>query len=282
MQIFRASRNAWGQETLLGVSWDLLWVFVGAALVFVALHVLYRWLLAPKAAEPAAPDDPTLPGRLIRHRLVDRLYHWTMASLMLVLLATSFLPIVGLKFPWIDAHWIAGTLLALIVACHMVRALFWQDPRSMLIGPSELRGTIELMRWLLRAKQAPQRPGRYPLLQKLYHHGIAVLVLAVIATGIPMIAKIDGPFWTRNPYLLSSDTWAILYVVHDLAAMSVLAAFLVHIYFALRPDKLWNTRAMILGWITRSEYLAHYDPKRWRAEPLQERSRVAGVVATEH
>ncbi len=284
MQLFRLSRNAWGQETLLGVSWDLLWVFVGAAAVFVTLHILYRWLLAPKvkAAEAAVQADQTLPGRLIRHHLIDRLYHWTMAGLMLILLATSFLPIIGLKFPWIDAHWIAGTLLSLIVACHIMRALFWQDPRSMLIGPSELRGTIQSMRWLVRGGEEPARPGRYPLLQKLYHHGIALLVLAIVSTGIPMIAKIDGPFWTRNPYLLSSDTWAVLYVVHDLAAMSVLAAFLVHIYFALRPDKLWNTRAMILGWITRSEYLAHYDPKRWRAEPLQHPSQVTGAVASEH
>lgn len=47
MQLFRVSRNAWGQETLTGVSWDLLWVFVGAAVVFIVVHILYKWLLAP-------------------------------------------------------------------------------------------------------------------------------------------------------------------------------------------------------------------------------------------
>ena len=26
------------------------------------------------------------------------------------------------------------------------------------------------------------------------------------------------------------------------------------------------TRSMILGWITRSDYLAHYDPVLWQAE----------------
>lgn len=46
MQLFRISRNAWGQETLTGVSWDLLWVFIGAAAVFIVVHILYKWLLA--------------------------------------------------------------------------------------------------------------------------------------------------------------------------------------------------------------------------------------------
>ena len=51
MEIFRVSKNAWGQETLIGVSWDLLWWFIGAAVLFVAVHAIYRWLLAPKAGD---------------------------------------------------------------------------------------------------------------------------------------------------------------------------------------------------------------------------------------
>ncbi len=49
MHFFRVSRNAWGQETLNGVSWDLLWIFVGAAVLFIVAHILYKWLLAPDA-----------------------------------------------------------------------------------------------------------------------------------------------------------------------------------------------------------------------------------------
>lgn len=48
MEIFRVSRNAWGQETLQGMSWDLLWVFFGLGLAFIVVHAAYRWLLAPK------------------------------------------------------------------------------------------------------------------------------------------------------------------------------------------------------------------------------------------
>jgi hypothetical protein len=36
-----------------------------------------------------------------------------------------------------------------------------------------------------------------------------------------------------------------------------------HIYFALRPEKLWLTKSMIFGTITRRQYLEHHDPDRW-------------------
>ena len=39
-----------------------------------------------------------------------------------------------------------------------------------------------------------------------------------------------------------------------------------HIYFALRPEKLWITKAMIFGTISRREYLEHHDPDRWVAD----------------
>ena len=47
MEIFRVSRNVYGQETLQGMSWDLLWVFVALGGVIIVVHALYRWLAAP-------------------------------------------------------------------------------------------------------------------------------------------------------------------------------------------------------------------------------------------
>jgi len=48
MELFRFSRNVWGQEILQGMSWELLPIFFGAGVAFVIGHMLYRWLLAPK------------------------------------------------------------------------------------------------------------------------------------------------------------------------------------------------------------------------------------------
>ncbi len=52
MELFRVSRNAWGQEVLTGISWDLLWVFLGAALLFIVLHLAYKGLLEPPGVTP--------------------------------------------------------------------------------------------------------------------------------------------------------------------------------------------------------------------------------------
>ncbi len=42
MDIFRYTSNAWGETTLQGVSWDLLWIFVGLSLTFVTFHLIYK------------------------------------------------------------------------------------------------------------------------------------------------------------------------------------------------------------------------------------------------
>jgi hypothetical protein len=44
MEFFRFSQNVWGQEILLGMSWEPLWVPVAAAFVFIAAHLVIRAL----------------------------------------------------------------------------------------------------------------------------------------------------------------------------------------------------------------------------------------------
>jgi hypothetical protein len=48
VEVFRFSRDIYGREVLQGMSWDLLWAFFGLGLALIAVHALYRWLLAPK------------------------------------------------------------------------------------------------------------------------------------------------------------------------------------------------------------------------------------------
>lgn len=50
MDIFRYSRNAYGQEVLEGISWDLLWVFAGFSAAVIVAHLLYTSL--SKMAKP--------------------------------------------------------------------------------------------------------------------------------------------------------------------------------------------------------------------------------------
>jgi len=42
LEFLRYSKSVWGQKMLVGVSWDLIWVPVAAALVIIAAHQLLR------------------------------------------------------------------------------------------------------------------------------------------------------------------------------------------------------------------------------------------------
>lgn len=48
MELFRFSRDVYGREVLEGMSWDLLWVFLSAAVVFVVVHAVYRRLFTAR------------------------------------------------------------------------------------------------------------------------------------------------------------------------------------------------------------------------------------------
>lgn len=267
MEWIRTARSPWGQEVVLGASWDLLWLFAGAGVAFIAAHMLSAALLGRHRRRPGAGAESGDTGRVIRHRLPDRLYHWAMALSVLTLLATGFIPIVGVKFAWVAPHWIAGLVLAALLLFHIARALIWQDIRSMAVGRADLRDARRALQEAVRGpgSESP-KPGKYQLMQKVYHHTVALAVLITVGTGLPMMVKVDTPLWPRDPYWLPQDVWGILYVAHGFAAMAVLAMVLAHVYFGLRPDKFWITRSMILGWITRRDYLEHHDPERW-ADP---------------
>jgi formate dehydrogenase subunit gamma len=204
------------------------------------------------------------PERVVRHRLLDRLYHWAIAAAVLTLLGTGFLPILGWKFEWVTAHWIAGLVLAALVAWHILRASVWLDFWSMVVDYDDVRnGWRAIGQALGRTAPLPPKPGKYSLLQKLYHLAIACVILALVASGVLMLLKIDTPLWRRNPYWFSDHAWGVIYSIHDLCAMSVITLLMAHVYFALRPEKLWMSRSMIRGWITRADYSSHHDPARW-------------------
>jgi len=219
-----------------------------------------------EAHERDGPEASAEGGRIIRHALIDRLYHWAMAACVLTLMATAFLPIIGYKFEWLGLHWTTGVALAALVLFHIVRALVWQDAWSMVIDGRDLRNGWRRLQRLSGAKAPhPALPGKYHGLQKLYHAGIAILILAVVGSGLVMLLKIDTPLWRRNPYILADYQWGYIYVTHDFAAMALITMVMIHIYFTLRPDEWRLTRSMFRGWITRREYDGHHDKERWTA-----------------
>lgn len=205
-------------------------------------------------------------GRVLRHHLADRLYHWLMAASMLVLLITGFLPVLGINFAWVDPHWIAGIVLTVLVLFHALRSLIWLKPSDIWIRWREYTDSARaLTTELLGGPRVKRKFGKYSVGQKAFHHAVAVVVIVAIVTGSIMMIGIDGPFWERNPYLFSEATRGLVFVLHGFAGLISITMVMVHIYFACRPEKLYMTRSMLRGWITRAEYEEHHDPDLWDA-----------------
>ena len=265
MEILRTAPNPWGQEVLVGVAWDLLWAALIAGFVFVVGHQLYLWIMAPKPEKTAPAAAPEVPERVERHSSASRTFHWLMAATMLTLLVTAFFPVIGVQFAWVTIHWIAGIVLTLLIIYHIIHATTKQDFWSVWIGRKELAQAMQALRNFLRRQPAKEeRSGKYPLDQRAYHNAVTLVSGGVIVTGLLMMVGVDTWFWASNPYFLSDSTWGLVFVLHGLCGVGLVTMVIAHIYFAIRPEKRWMTRSMIKGWITRDEYLEHYDPAMWR------------------
>ncbi|NNF13659.1 MAG: cytochrome b/b6 domain-containing protein [Gemmatimonadetes bacterium] len=263
MQLWRSAENPWGQEVLIGVSWNLMWAaLIGAGLFLVGHAVWVKTRPAEDHGEPVnIPSD--LPEKIERHSLASRIFHWTMSVAMLALLVTAFGPVLGWQFPWVEIHWMAGVLLIATVVYHVIHAVGWQDFWAMF--KLDVGEGVATMKHVMSPKAPPPpKAGKYPFDHRMYHHAIVVVTLAAIVTGVLMMVRIDTPFWTRNPYLLSDSAWGVMYVVHGLSGVSLILLVAAHIYFAIRPEKRWITWSMIRGWIDREHYVQHFDPEKWK------------------
>lgn len=262
MEFLRRASNPWGQDVLIGVSWDLMWAALSVAGLFLIGHAVWVRTRSAEAHEPVTELPAGIPEKIERHTLPARIFHWTMSASMLVLLVTAFIPIMGLQFPWVQIHWIAGLVLIATVVYHVIHAIGWQDFWSMFqLGISEGVATVK---HLMSSKApAPPKAGKYPFDHRMYHHAIVVVSLSAIVTGALMMVRLDTPFWTPNPYLFADNVWGVMYVVHGLSGVSLILLIASHIYFALRPEKRWITWSMVLGWIDREHYAEHFDPEKW-------------------
>jgi cytochrome b subunit of formate dehydrogenase len=274
MELVRTALSPWGESIFIHISWSLFWASLVGGLLFLVAHGGYMLF----SRHEKRPEDEVnrmeaerrgLPERIQRHSFVARMFHWVMAVSMLALLFTAFLPIVGVKFAWVQWHWMAGILLTASILFHIVHATFMLDFWSIWVGPKDLPEVkAELLREIGKEPGGP-KPGKYPLGNRLYHLVVMLAGLAVIATGILMMYRVRTPIFDRNPYIMSDSAWGITYVLHGLAGVGFVGLVIAHIYFALRPEKLWITRSMILGYVTRREYLTHHDPERWKAPSVR-------------
>jgi cytochrome b subunit of formate dehydrogenase len=273
LNLIQWATSPWGEQVPLHISWTLLYVSAIAGVVFLVAHAIYVAVTGKSAAAHAGTSSGTaavnpaqIPERVARHSFGARLFHGIMALSMLALLFTAFLPKVGVQFAWVKWHWIAGIVLTISVIYHIIHASFVLDFWSIWPDATDIEDAKRRMDLAMgKPSPEPRKFAKYPLENKLYHLIVMLAGLSVIGTGLFMMKRVRTPFFTRNPYLFGDMTWGWMYVLHGLAGVGFVALVTVHIYFAIRPEKLFITKSMIFGWITRDQYLEHHDPSRWPA-----------------
>ncbi len=189
-----------------------------------------------------------LHGKIIRHKLFDRLFHWLFAITIFILLGTGLLPRFGINFNWLVIHWVTGVILIVMILIHSCRSIFWKNFKVMIFKRNDFSSA---------------KPGKYSLAQKLMHHFISLITLLGVVTGVLMLVRIDSPFWERNPYLLEAETWGWIYVFHGVSALVFVSTIMLHIYFSVRPEKNMYLRSMFKGWISSDEYHHEHDANLW-------------------
>ena len=262
--------NPWGQSITIHIAWFLIWVSVIAGLLFLIVHAIWlKYFAKPKEFVSDAPPQVAarIPKHVPRHSLVARMFHWIMAASMLTLLFTAFLPKVGVQFQWVTYHWIAGAVLTVSILFHVIHASFWLDFWSIWPDGTDLEDARRrVLRFFGRSAPPPRKFAKYPLENKLFHGVIILCGLSVIVTGVFMMFRVRTIFFPRNPYLFGDMTWGLMYVLHGLAGVGLIALVMMHVYFGLRPEKLPITKSMIFGWMDRDFYLQEHDPQRWVVE----------------
>lgn len=263
MEFLRRALNPWGENVPIGVSWDLIW----AAVIIGAAFVVGHALLVPKKVDTGEVDEDEargLPAKLLRHTTGARGFHWSMSVTMFALLITAFFPVIGIRFPWVTIHWIAGVLLILTVIYHIYHVFAKQDFWTMWIDRRDVEeGKLGLKAAMGKADAERPRSGKYPVDQKMFHHVAMIATLGAVVTGVLMMFRVDNFLLPMNTYMFSDTAWGWIYVIHGVCGIGLIFLVIAHVYFAIRPEKRWMTWSMINGWIDRERYLQNHDPARW-------------------
>jgi len=285
MGLIQWATDPWGLRVPIHIAWFLIWVSLIGGFAFLVIHAIYvRYFAKHKEFAPSSSPElaAAIPARVPRHSLVARLFHWIMSLAMFALLVTAFLPKVGVQFPWVTYHWIAGVVLSISIIFHIVHASFWLDFWSIWPDRIDVKdASNRVRRFFGRSAPAPRKFAKYPLENKLYHAVIILAGLSVMITGIFMMFRVRTIFFPRNPYLFSDMTWGMMYVLHGLAGVSLIALIIVHVYFGIRPEKIPITKSMIFGWMSRDFYLEEHDPQRWAVKQSAQSEKKRGLAASD-
>lgn len=193
-------------------------------------------------------------GELLRHPVYTRVLHWTVAIFFVLALLSGFAIYSPWLYRWLTPLFGGGPMtrflhpwfsLAFTIA-FVFQFVNWLRP--MRWTPNDSRWMKRLKAYVTNAERTePRETGFFNAGQKLYFWLLVVGTVLLLITGVVIWFDHVTPRWSV----------AVSYVLHDIAALALLAGFIVHIYegTAAQPG---TFRSMIDGTVTDSWARTHH------------------------
>jgi formate dehydrogenase subunit gamma len=193
-------------------------------------------------------------GELLRHPVYTRVLHWLVAISFVLSLLSGFAVYSPWLYRWLTPLFGGGPMTRLLhpwfglafVVAFFFQFLNWLGPMAWTEADS--RWTRRIREYTTnREKLEPEDVGFFNGGQKLYFWAIVVSGALFLITGLLMWFDNVVPRWLV----------ALSYVVHDIAALVMLAGFIIHIYegTAAQPG---TFRAMTNGTVTKEWAWTHH------------------------
>ena len=199
-------------------------------------------------------------GELLRHPVYTRVLHWSVAIFFVLSLLTGFAIYSPWLYRWITPLFGGGALTRLLhpwfgllfTVAFFFQFLNWFTPMAW--NSSDSRWLKRIRRYATNQdKLEHEEVGFFNGGQKIYFWAIVVSAVLFLITGLLMWFDHVTPRWVV----------AVSYVIHDLAALLMLAGFIIHIYegTAAMPG---TFRGMMNGTVTEKWAWTHH-PAWYRA-----------------
>jgi formate dehydrogenase subunit gamma len=193
-------------------------------------------------------------GEILRHPVYTRILHWTVALSFVLSLLSGFAIYSPWLYRWLTPLFGGGSMTRLLHPWFGV-AFSIAFVFQFLNWLSLMRWTKADSRWMRRIKayvtnREPAEPpdtGFFNGGQKLYFWLIVFSAIVFLITGLPLWFDDSVPHWLV----------AVSYVLHDLAALLMLAGFIIHIYegTAAQPG---TFQSMVDGTVTKEWAATHH------------------------
>ena len=199
-------------------------------------------------------------GELLRHPVYTRVLHWSVAIFFILSLISGFAIYSPWLYRWLTPLFGGGARTRalhpwfglLFTIFFLFQFLNWFAPMAW---------TAADRRWLRRIREysthtsrvEPEEVGFFNGGQKIYFWAIAASAVLFLITGVLM--------WFDNVF----GRWlvAVSYVIHDIAALLMLAGFIIHVYEGTSHQP-GTFRSMINGTVTERWAWTHH-PGWYRA-----------------